>query len=314
MLRSNENAAIVVTGSSGFIGRHAADRLSWRAPLFLDREAPDAPVRHRTELVDLCNWENLAGLRNGNGSVRLLHLAAEAEVVIPWRRVGDVVRSNEIGTHNVLSVFKPDLTVFASTSAIYGNAGVECTAPSFDSVKPLGLYGASKFMGEMMLRDWARETGGSAVAFRLGNVVGPRCRGLIPYLVNHARAFPDGAVPARMRGFGRLIRDYIPVSYITGVFAEALDMDWPRGTFTVFNAGTGRGMSNRQVAAIVRDELSKRSIALNIAWEDPVAPGEAESVVLDVEETARRFSLAIASEDDVRAAIEQGVQSYLEDS
>lgn len=303
MLHSHD-AGLLVTGSSGFIGSHAAQLLGG-TPGYLDRLAPENGIPAQTHMLDLANLEQLRELASRLPAERILHLAAEAEVVTPWPQVGDVLRSNEAGTYNLVTAFQPRLLVFASTSAVYGNAGKDEALPVLAAARPLGLYGFSKAMGEILLRDWTHGARKSAAAFRLGNVVGARCRGLVPHLVSHARKYPDGSIPVRMRGFGKLVRDYVPVRFVTGLFAAALAQEWQPGTFSLFNAGTGRGTTNAEVAAIVGQVLSRRGWKLNIAWGDPVALGEAECVVLNMESTCERFGVPAPSEEDVRTAIEE---------
>jgi len=177
---SNSSGDLLVTGSSGFIGSHAAARFGSDCVQYLDRNAPCSGAPAGTRIVDLKEGQQLKLLAANAPARRILHLAAEAEVMTPWNQVGDVLRSNTIGTYNLATAYQPRLIVFASTSAIYGNGGIEDTVPQLETSRPLGLYAVSKSMGEILLRDWTHSFGSSAVAFRLGNVVGARCRGLIP--------------------------------------------------------------------------------------------------------------------------------------
>jgi UDP-glucose 4-epimerase len=313
MPHSNNPGKFLVTGSSGFIGSHVASQLTNGGVQYLDRISPVNGTPARTISADLADIERLRTLASSSPATRILHLAAEAEVLTPWADVGGVLRSNEIGTYNLLTAYQPRLIVFASTSAAYGNAEIHESVPALETARPLGLYGMSKSMGEILLRDWARDSGNSAVAFRLGNVIGPRCRGLIPYLVEHARKHPDGSKPARMRGFGKLVRDYVPVGFVISLFTVALSQSWELGSFSLFNAGTGRGTSNSEVAELTSRILRTFGLKLNVAWEDPVAPGEAERVILNMSSTSERFGIPPPSEDEVRQAIEESVRYQIEE-
>ncbi|MCC7236464.1 MAG: NAD(P)-dependent oxidoreductase [Bryobacterales bacterium] len=312
MPRSSNGGGLLVTGSSGFIGSHASARFGGEGAGYLDRRLPGGVVPAVTTLAELADLEALRAHAAAAPVARLLHLAAEAEVLTPWNEVGGVLRSNEVGTYNLLTAYQPRLAVFASTSAAYGNASAEEARPAVETARPLGLYGVSKLMGEVLLRDWARGSGNAAVAFRLGNVVGPRCRGLIPYLVEHARKHPDGGKPARMRGYGKLVRDYVPVDYVVELFARALEETWPSGSFQLFNAGVGRGLSNGEVAELAAGVLAGHGWKLTIAWEDPVALGEAESVVLNMDSTLRRLGTVPPDEERVRHVIVESVRWQIE--
>ncbi len=301
----------ILTGYAGFIGGHVCDRWRGDAPLLgLDREASAAlgPAQRRT--VELAERAAVTDLDLPPGST-VLHLAAEAEVAIPFGRIGPVCDSNVNATLNVLEVLRPERVVFTSTSAIYGNAGAPA-ATDWAGVKPVGLYGMTKAIGEWACRDWAAETGGAVVILRLGNVVGRACRGFIPFLVRHALAHPDGTEPARARGGGRLVRDYVPVEHVADVIAwAAAPPAGQGGRPMVLNVGTGDPWTNGEIGALVARVLATEGYTLEIDWSTPPLAGEAEAVVLEVEPTRRATGLAIPRREAVEASIEESTRYWL---
>lgn len=298
----------VVTGTSGFIGSHLAAALGSRPFVGLDLVPPPNGHTYAHVTADVRVADSLKPLERPRVVV---HLAAEAEVVIPLGRVPGLIGTNVGGTVTVLDAFKPGRFVLASSSAVYGGASREPVRAPWRNVNPVGSYGMSKAMAELVCDEWAQTTGGAALAFRFGNVIGSRCRGLIAYLVNHARKHPDGAVPAQCRGGGRIVRDYVPVGYVVRTLIAAMDVPCQPGSYGAFNIGTGRGMSNRQVAAVVARLLKRHGYTLKINWDAPVAIGEPKAVVLDMGATVRRFGLPIPTVDDVTMAIETATESYL---
>ncbi len=306
--------AAVVTGSSGFIGTHLAEHLARTQAVFgIDRRQPQAPACYRHISADLACFDQLcaAALSTGRGGV-VYHLAAAAEVMTPWAEVPDLFSSNVQGTYNLLEALRPRLVVFASSSSVYGNADVELTDPARRNLDPQCLYAASKLHGELLLRDWARQTGSTAVVFRFGNVVGPHCRGLIPHLASHAmRHYADGE-PVRLRGNGRLIRDYVPVDYVVRVLSAAGAAAWEPGRLEVFNIGTGRGMTNRGVTLIVQQTLANLGFPFNATYDDPAGLGEAEKVVLDIDRTVRRFGISPPGPAEIRENIEASARACCE--
>jgi nucleoside-diphosphate-sugar epimerase len=235
-----------------------------------------------------------------------------AEVVTPFRDLRHLHATNVVGTVNLLEVFSPRVFVMASSSAVYGHGGTPRVGTDWRFVRPVGAYGMSKAAAELVCADWARETGRAAISFRFGNVIGPRCRGLIPYLVDHARRHPDGEVPAAMRGRGRLLRDYIPVSYIVRLLRAAAALRWPAGTAEAFNIGTGRGTTNGAVARRVAQILRRYGYRLRVDMSHPIAPGESRHVVLDMRRTVRRFEVPPPTPAEVDEAIEAAVRHRLE--
>ncbi len=307
-------ATILVTGSSGFIGRHLCislltDALAQRI-CGLDRSPGTIPGLQFFR-VDIRRREQLQKVAAKIRPRIVLHLAAEAEVVTPFEQYNDLLDSNVQGTLNVLEVFRPKLLVFASSSAVYGTAPGALARPTWDQVRPVGIYGMSKATGELITRDWTKKTGNVAVNLRFGNVVGTQCRGLIPYLVNHALRHPSGRTPAQLRGQGRLIRDYVPVAYVVQVIRAAMTQPWKPGTWAAFNVGTGTGTSNAAATAMVRRILRRHGHKLSVNFDSPVALGEAVRIVLDVSSTQRDLGLSRPSPRAVHRAIEEGVISYL---
>ena len=309
------STAYLVTGSSGFIGSHfctACGRLLGRRSILygIDIAVPDSGIDYTHTTADIRLPESLSQLSIEDPQV-IIHLAAKAEVVTPFAETGDLGLTNVGGTANLLQHLKPRTFIFASSSAVYGNSGSRGVPPSFSHVKPVGTYGVSKVFGELICADWCRERRGSAVAFRFGNVVGAQSRGFIPFLVRHAQMHPEGDEPAQCRGKGRVLRDYVPVDYIVALLWAAAARKWEAAEFRVFNAGTGRGMTNGEVAEVVGQILLRHGYRLNICWESPLAPGESKSIVLEMKETEKTFGLPVPDRASVVAAIEQSVLSWL---
>lgn len=306
---------VLVTGSSGFIGSHLLRSGLLDAPL--DR-AFGLDLRNPTESTvfhhfsgDVRSTADLRAAAPPDAAV--VHLAAQADVVIPLEQLEPVLTTNIDGTLAVLQAVQPKRMVFASSCAVYGNtpaAGASATRKK----SPLGLYGMSKATGEMICAEWARATGNTAVVLRLGNVVGPRCRGLIPYLVRHALRHPQGNPPAELRGNGNIIRDYVPVTTVVQAIRSALSLRMSPGRCRTFNVGTGRAMSNRQVAEMVQRFLARQGLGLSLNFDTPVAPGEALQAVLDPRTTCRHLALEIPSPEQVEQSIEDAVLSYLADA
>jgi UDP-glucose 4-epimerase len=307
---------VVVTGSSGFIGSHLCAKLcdsrAAREVLGLDVDSPSGPTscRHITADIRIPDLLDQIGERAGPSPVTY-HLAASAEVLTPWKEVPELLSSNHEGTYNVLRVLNPALVLFASSSSVYGDSGPRPAHPQHGPIRPISLYAVSKLAGEMLLRDWVNESNKCAVVFRFGNVVGTGCRGLIRYLTDHIVKHPDGGVVARLRGEGRLMRDYVPVGYVVEVMTAVAQRPWEQGTLLTLNLGTGRAMSNREVAGIVRETAHGLGFRLDLRFDDPPGLGEAREVVLDIDDTVRWCGIEPPPAEDVRQTIVDAVRQSL---
>lgn len=308
----------LITGSSGFIGGHtcraATHLLPAGARLYgLDCATPSQVEGYEHIRADIRSVDSLSSLPQRKMDV-VIHLAARAEVITPFRELGDLSLTNVNGTANLLTELDTPTFVFASSSAVYGSSGMHPTPPTFGRVKPVGTYGATKALGELILTDWCRTEHRSSVALRFGNVVGRRCRGFIPFLVRHALKYPEGEVVALCRGGGRISRDYVPVEYIVSLLYASALRKWKPGELTPLNAGVGRPVTNGEVADVVKRVLKRRGYSLNISWEAPLEPGESKCIVLDMKRTERLLDMPVPGRDAVVAAIEEGAKSYLPES
>jgi nucleoside-diphosphate-sugar epimerase len=307
---------VFVTGSTGFIGSHLCSALDGRSvpenEIFgLDLIPAEQPIRYREFLGDICIKEKLAHTAHTVMPHSVIHLAAKAEVVFPFNELSDLMTTNINGTLNVLNMLNPRVFIFASTSSVYGNTRRGMGRTSWNNINPLSVYGMSKSLGELVCTEWALNAGNSAIRFRLSNVIGKGCRGLIPYIVDHAMKYPDGSVPAQMRGGGKLIRDLVPVSYVIKIIMKAMEMKWKPATSAVFNVSTGIGITNGEVAAIAQRVLREHGYNLTMNFENPLSHGEATNVILDPKDTVRKFNIAVPSHDEIIEDIEDSILSHL---
>ncbi len=294
----------LITGSSGFIASHLRPALGYGAAT-LDKQGPaDFPV----DIRDLPALQNIARTFVPEAVV---HLAALCEVVTPWSALGDLLATNVQGTYNVLLAFQPRLFVFASSGSVYGNGVPPATAPCKDSVRPLSAYGTSKATSEVLCRLACHEHGSAAVAFRLANVIGEGCRGLIGHLVDHACRYPDGVEPVRLRGAGRMVRDFIPVRYVVRSIVAALSREWDPG-LRVFNVASGFAMTNSEVFEVVRAALTRQGLTIRPHWGPSPVYGEAQHIVLDPESGIEGQDFAPPTEREIVQCIEASVDAGVE--
>ena len=294
-------SGVLVTGSSGFIGQHLCGELQ--------RRQGGAPLRAVS--VDIADRAALDALASRTGTAAVIHLAAYGRVVAPTSVCAEMFATSVHGTLNVLRSLQPRVIVFASSCAVYGETPSTGVRPEFAPPSPVGLYGLAKHAAEMLIAQWAAETTNSGVVLRIGNVIGAGCGGLIPYLVRHAIAHPDGNVPAQLRGGGCVVRDYVPVAHAVRIMAAAAEREWLRGEFRTFNVSTGRGTANRRVAEIVGGLMAAHGYRLRVEYSDSTARGEAWQAILDPRSTTDEFGIEAPDADCVLDAIETAAMTQL---
>jgi len=222
-------AAYLVTGGAGFIGSHLVEALVARGET----------VRVVDSLVT-GNRDNLSQVKGvdlvvGNlvdptvtdevvkGIDYVVHLAAIPSVA---GSIANPVASNEANVSGTLALLSAAMrhnirrVVFASSSAIYGNAS---TIPIREDVAPdpLSPYALQKLIGEQYGRLFRELYGLDTVSLRYFNVFGPRQEPSSPYsgvISLFARCLVTGQRPS-IYGDGEQTRDF---SYVENVVAATL--------------------------------------------------------------------------------------------
>jgi UDP-glucose 4-epimerase len=150
--------------------------------------------------------------------------------------------------------------LFASTSAIYGEASVKPTPENYGPLFPISFYGASKLACEGLLSSFAHNCGFRAVAFRFANIVGPRStHGAIHDFTS--RLLKDASV-LKVLGNGTQKKSYLHVDdCIDGMlfgYDKFLAQPSSGEKFECFNLAS-LGVSNvRFMAETVVKEFAKR--------------------------------------------------------
>lgn len=259
---------ILVTGGAGYIGSHAckALRAAGHTPISYDNLSTgwqDAVKFGPFEQGSLSDRARLDEVFAKWQPTAVMHFAALSQVGEAMAKPGLYWRNNVDGSLTLIEAACAagclDF-VFSSTCATYGehdNVVLDENTPQ----EPLNAYGASKLAVENILRDFGAAYGLKSVVFRYFNVAGADPEGevgehhrpethLIPVMLEAV----DGKRPGlTVHGTnydtpdGTCIRDYVHVMDL--VDAHVLGLQWlqdGKGS-RVFNLGTGRGFSVREV-------------------------------------------------------------------
>jgi nucleoside-diphosphate-sugar epimerase len=249
----------LVTGASGFVGRHAAAALEARGyevHAVTRRSRADTgagDVRwHSGDLLDRAHTERL--LRAVAPS-HLLHLAWYAEPGLYWESPeNDRWRRASVDLLRAFAAAGGRRAVVAGTCAEYDWAAeTEAMSERRTPLAPRGAYGAAKNALRRDLERWSAETGSSSAWARLFFLFGPAedPRRLVPSV---ARALLSGR-PAEM-STGRQVRDFLLSSEAAAAMAALLD-----GEVTgPVNVGSGYGVSVRRLVELVGEAAGRSDL------------------------------------------------------
>ena len=244
---------LLVTGASGFVGRHVIalgrDRFDIVATGRGNR--PDwLPRDVAWRGVDLMNRESVAALPADLPYV--LHLASETVPAKFWS-YAPLLDSIEM-TLNLCRHLRSSRLLFVSSCLIYAASAVPLAEG--DPLDPRGRYGLTKLLCEEIVQRTASEAGGvDAAVARPFNHIGTGMRPdlVIPSIVRRVRAAPDGAM-IEMAGLNS-IRDFLDVEDIVEAYFSILgSANLPD---RVFNVASGQATSISDVVETVARVLNK---------------------------------------------------------
>jgi UDP-glucose 4-epimerase len=244
---------VIVTGASGFLGRHVA--LDW------------ARAGHRVIGIGRAPWEEAEwrcwGLtRWVQGDVtreNLARLDMQPAVVVHCAGSGSVAFSYQdpyndfqatvgslLPTLEFMRTRAPQaVLVYPSSAAVYGE--LETLPVREDApLRPVSPYGCHKLMAEDLCRSHANHFGMRATIVRLFSLYGPQLRKQL--LWDACWKFTRG--DATFRGTGDELRDWVHVSDAAALLRIAADHPLPwDGTV---NGASGVGTSVREILEILR--------------------------------------------------------------
>lgn len=285
---------ILVTGSAGFIGSHVVEALEEAG-----HDVTGVDLRNGEDVRDAAVLDRVLP-----GMEAVVHQAAKVGLGVDVADLPEYTSVNAYGTAVLLAAMAGHgigRLVLASSMVVYGEGAYECpghgrvrpgpraaadlaqgwfeprcpwcgspVAPvtiSEDApADPRNAYASTKLAQEHLSANWARETGGTAVALRYHNVYGPRMPRDTPYSGVAAifrSALEAGRAP-RVFEDGRQRRDFVHVRDVARANLAALSGGTP-GALAAYNIASGEPHTVGEMAA---------ALAAERGGPDPILTGE----------------------------------------
>ena len=328
---------IIVTGGAGFIGsaliRHLVgnrlanvcnlDKLTYAGNLESLKEIENSPL-YRFAQLDICDAEGVRQLFDDFQPDAIMHLAAESHVD---RSIDDplcFVRTNVLGTANLLQCALdywrnlPDDRRQAfrfqhiSTDEVYGSLGPDGLFTEKTPYDPKSPYSASKASSDHLVRAWGHTFGLPVLLSNCSNNYGPYHfpEKLIPLIILNAL---DGK-QLPIYGKGDNIRDWLFVED----HAKALWLINQKGVpGDTYNIGGRNERTNLQVVQTVCRILDELRPKTQGRYEDQIVfvadrPGHDRRYAIDADKL--RNHLGWQPEENFDTGIRRTVQWYLDNA
>jgi len=263
---------VVVTGGAGFIGSHVAAYLAERGfkVVAVDNLERASAVKRLEE----------AGVPLVVGDIRhvdlppadtVVHAAAYIYVEESWERPYEYMWNNAAATARVAKqcAGRGARLIYISSAAVYGEPQ-RLPIDENHPTKPLSPYGLSKLAGEQITLMLTPE----AAVLRLFNVYGPGQTGPYAGVITKFIERAKKGLPPVIYGDGTQTRDFIHVADA----AQFVEIVLKRGVAGIYNVGTGRAISIRELANVVMQLAGLSSEPLYA----PPRPGDIKHSTADV--------------------------------
>lgn len=331
-----DNHRYLVTGGAGFIGAnflHLVRQIEPQAHLLcLDKLTyagnPDniKPLvqdpRFRFVQGDICDADLVERLLSEFKPTRLVHFAAESHVDRSIDGPQEFVRTNVVGTLNLLiqgrtyfeALPQEEADRFrflhVSTDEVYGSLGDEGFFTETTPYAPNSPYSASKASSDHLVRAWWHTYRFPVVTTNCSNNYGPYQfpEKLIPVIILNAL----GGKPLPIYGDGQNIRDWLFVGDHCRGILSALDNGRLGETY---NIGGNNELTNLQVVHQICDLLDQLRPKEQGSYKDQITfvadrPGHDRRYAIDASKI--NAELGWAPQETFDTGFEKTVQWYLD--
>ncbi len=264
-----KNKNILVTGGTGFVGSHLVEKLiSLKANVtttFLITEpysyfsSKKFEKKVKTTNIDVCDFEKIFDLIVKNNIEYIFHLAAQPLVEVAYHNPKETLRTNILGTVNILESARlfPNVKaiIVASSDKAYGKLDKEKYIET-DSLRGDHPYEVSKSAADLICYSYFKTYNLPVVATRFGNIYGEgdlNFSRIIPGIINAAIK----KELLEIRSDGKHERDFLYVKdVVDGYILLAKKIDQIKGES--FNFGSKNSFSILQLIKVIEKQIRKK--------------------------------------------------------
>lgn len=291
MTDSSLQRPVLMTGATGFLGRHLCRRLvSLGAEVHgLTRKVvrddnADVDLDVIWHAGDVTDPASLRGAVNRASPSVVFHLAAYGTTFdqVDRNACFDVNVRGSVNLWDAIANQECRL-IAAGSCGEYGQ--LRGAAREDDVCQPSGAYSATKHAGVSLLGALGRETGREVVILRPFGPYGPGDRSdrIVPFVVRRLVSGQDVEVTA-----GEQLRDYTFIEDQIDAFVLAATSPLPE-TGRIYNIGSGRSISLKELVTAIARTVSEEALARVHFGARAYREGEVAEMVADIGRAQREL-------------------------
>lgn len=328
---------IILTGGYGFIGSHLVkslinsnnfnviniDNLSYSSNLKTLEEIDQSSYMHLN--IDIGNSNEFESIFNKYKPIKVFHLAAESHVDRSIDNPDIFMKTNILGTFNILEGLKKYLSgvnaseedkfklIYVSTDEVYGEIE-DGKSSENDNLRPNSPYSSSKASSDLIVRAWNKTYELPVVITRCTNNYGPWQfpEKLIPLVIG--KILNNEMIP--IYGSGNQIRDWIHVQdHVDALIAISESSKSISGE--IYNIGSENEITNLELVKKICKICDKDIPSKKGPYEDLISfvddrPGHDYRYALDNKKITNELDWhpKIIFDDGLRNTIRWYIENY----
>ena len=283
--------SILITGSAGFIGYHAAlkflktekkkniigiDNINNYYDQELKKNRLKILKKHKNfkfYKIDLDNYKGLKKIFKNNNIKIVINLAAQAGVRHSIKNPIDYVNSNIIGFFNIIDLskkFKIDKFMFASTSSVYGDNNNYPLKEKYSVNHPIQFYAATKKANEVIAHSYSSLYDLQCIGLRFFTVYGPWGRPDMVLFKFVKNILNNKSI--ELFNFGNHYRDFTYIEDAVDILFKLSKIKIKRekkqnfenssnskSRFEIFNVSSGKKIYLKKFLGIIEKNLNKKA-------------------------------------------------------
>lgn len=263
---------VLVTGGAGFIGSHLVDALMHNgdAVWVLDNLSAGRIQNinqwmgnQRFCFINKDLTEPFDSI-NAHSFDVIFHFAANPEVRVSSTHPEVHYQQNIQATYNLLEYIRKSNTrptvVFASTSAVYGDADLIPTPENYAPLKPISIYAATKLACEALITAYTYNYGFKAIIYRFANIIGSRSSHGIIY--DFIQKLQKDSTSLEILGDGTQTKSYLHVADAVDAIRSGIEKT--NTQIEIYNIGSDDKVNVKTIADTVIAAMKLENVKRNL--------------------------------------------------